>query len=136
MEQNELAVEESARARWSRIIDQQRSSGVPVAVFCRERSLPVSSYYGWRRKLSDTTADPGFIEARAIGEPGAGDKKPGGLRRAQSSRDIASVSNSSGVRIELAGGRQVLVTRGFDRQVLLEVIHALEGIAPVGGAAA
>jgi hypothetical protein len=39
------------------------------------------------------------------------------------------------VRIELAGGRQVLVTRGFDRQVLLEVIHALEGIAPVGGAA-
>ena len=72
---------------------------------------------------------------------GAGLSQPG-LRRVQSSRDIAPVSNSSGVRIELAGGRQVLVTRGFDRQVLLEVIHALEGlpsklegIAPVGGAA-
>lgn len=107
---------------------------MPVAVFCRERSLPVSSYYGWRRKLSDTTADPGFVEARVIGEPGAGDEKPG--------VGIASVPNSSGVRIELAGGRQVLVTRGFDRQVLLEVIHALEGLpsrlegtASVAGAA-
>jgi hypothetical protein len=42
MEQNELAVEESAAANWSRIIDQQRSSGLPVPVFCRERSVPVS----------------------------------------------------------------------------------------------
>ena len=126
MEQNELAVEESARAKWSRIIDQQRSSGVPAAVFCRERSLPVSSYYGWRRKLSGGPADSGFIEARVVGEPDIEEK--------QSGVGSGSVSNSSGVRIELAGGRQVLVTRGFDRQVLLEVIHALEGIAPVGGA--
>ena len=124
MEQNELAVEESARAKWSRIIDQQQSSGLPVAVFCRERSLPVSSYYGWRRKLSGGPADPDFMEARVVGEPEVEDKKSGG----------ASVSNSSCVRIELSGGRQVLVTRGFDRQVLLDVIHVLEGIAPVGGA--
>lgn len=123
MEQNELALEESARARWSRIIDQQRSSGVPVAVFCRERSLPVSSYYGWRRKLSSGPADPGFIEARVVGEPRAGDKKPG--------VGSASAPNSSGVRIDLAGGRRILVTRGFDRLVLLEVIQLLEGIAPV-----
>ena len=135
MEQIELVVEESARARWSRIIDQQQSSGMPVAVFCRERSLAVSSYYGWRRKLSDAGADAGFIEARVIGEPEAEMNKPGGLRPVQSSRDSPSFSKSSGVRIELAGGRQVLVTRGFDRQVLLEVIQALEGIAAARGAA-
>ncbi len=78
MEQNELAVEESARARWSRIIDQQQSSGLPVAVFCRDRSLPVSSYYGWRRKLRGVPVDPGFIEARVVGGPEVEEKKSGG----------------------------------------------------------
>jgi hypothetical protein len=123
MEQNELAVEESARARWSRIIDQQQSSGLPVAVFCRERSLPVSSYYGWRRKLRGVPVDPGFIEARVVGGPEVEDKKSGG----------ASVSLSSGVRIGLSGGRRILVARGFDRRVLADVIQVLEGIAPVEG---
>jgi len=32
------------------------------------------------------------------------------------------------VRIELSGGRQILLTRGFDRLVLLEVIQVLEGL--------
>jgi hypothetical protein len=120
MEQNESVVEESARAKWSRIIDQQRSSGLPVAVFCRERSLAVSSYYGWRRKLSGGPIDPGFIEARVVGEPEVEDKQSGG--------GGAFASNSSGVRIELSGGRQILLTRGFDRLVLLEVIQVLEGL--------
>jgi hypothetical protein len=118
MEQIELVVEESSRVRWSRIIDQQRRSGLPVAVFCRERSLPVSSYYAWRRKLSGGPADSGFVEARVV-DPEVEDKKS----------VVACVSNSSGVRIELPYGRQIVVARGFDRRVLLEVIHALEGAA-------
>jgi hypothetical protein len=123
MEQNELAAEESARLKWSRVIDQQRSSGLPVSVFCRERSLPVSSYYGWRRKLSGGPPDRGFIEARVVGEAAVEGKKAG--------VGNASAWNSSGVRIDLAGGRQILVTRGFDRLLLLEVIQVLEGVAPM-----
>jgi len=121
MEQIEVSASESARAKWSRIIDQQLSSGLAVSVFCRQRSLPVSSYYGWRRKLSGGPVDPGFIEARVVGEPEAETKKSG--------VSSASVSNTSGVRIDLAGGRQILVMRGFDRQLLLEVIQVLEGAA-------
>jgi hypothetical protein len=127
MEQIESAVEESARAKWSRIIDQQRTSGQPVAVFCRERSLPVSSYYGWRRKLGGGPVDSGFIEAQIVGAPEVGDKKRGDGGE--------NVSSSSGVSIELSDGTRVLLSRRFDRQVLLEVIEALARIVPVAGRA-
>ena len=126
MEPIESTSGESARARWSRLIDEQRSSGLPAAVFCRERSLPVSSYYGWRRKLSGGAAVPGFIAARVVDDRDAGDQTLG---------EGEPGSRSVGVRIELAGGRQVLVTCGFDRRLLLEVIEVLEQIAPLTGTA-
>ncbi len=127
MEQIESVVEESTRAKWSRIIDQQRTSGQSVAVFCRERSLPVSSYYGWRRKLAGGPAGSAFIEARVVGGPAAGGNKGG---------DVSEFAAcSSGVRIELPGGMQVLLSRGFDHQVLMEVIEIVARIVPVTGSA-
>ena len=109
--------------KWARIIDQQHGSGLPVSVFCRQRSLPASTYYGWRRKLSVGQSGPGFVEAKMV-EEGGGDPKPAGL---------APEVNAGDVRIELAGNRRVIVTRGFDRQLLLEVICVLEEMAGVGG---
>ena len=105
------------------------SSGSPgdARVLPGEICCAVSSYYGWRRKLNNGAAVPKFIARRVVeerggrGDPKLGEREPG--------------SRSAGVRIELAGGRQVLVRRGFDRRLLLEVIEVLEQAAGVSGAA-
>ena len=98
----------AARVKWSRLIAAQGGSGKSVARFCAERGIPASSLFAWRRRLR-ATADPaplasGFVEARVAGEAPQG----------------------CGVTIELGGGRRVSVARGFDRQLLLDVIEALE----------
>lgn len=112
---------ESARARWVRIIREQRESGETVAAFCASRGIAASSFYPWKRRLADAEgASPGamFVEAK--------------LGIDDDHRDGVGVVGVGGIAIELAGGRRVIVGRGFDRQLLLEVIEALE---PAGGGA-
>lgn len=100
---------ETARERWSRIIREQRESGESVGVFCARCSIPTSSLFAWKRKLGSMAdqrpAPSGFVEAQVRG---VGD------------------GHGGGVTIQLGCGRSVVVSRGFDRLVLLEVIAALE----------
>ncbi len=124
MENLEHVVTESARAKWTRIIEQQRSSGLAVSVFCGQRSLAVSSYYAWRRKLEPEPTAAGFVEATVVRERG-GEAIVGGL----------GAGTSLGVGIELAGGRRVVVSRGFDRRLLLDVIATLEEMSAMAGEA-
>jgi hypothetical protein len=99
----------AARARWARIIREQRESGLSVGVFCARRSIPTSSLFAWRRRLGE--AAPVFVEARVRG---VDDERGGGG------------GGVGGVAVRLGGGRHVTVVRGFDRRLLLEVIDALE----------
>jgi len=98
----------AAREKWSRIIEEQRASGLTVARFCEERRIPASSFFPWRKRLKDAPAGPAFVEAKV--------------------RGVAD-GDGGGVTIELAGGRRVMASRGFDRDLLLEVIEALESAA-------
>ncbi len=107
---------ESARTKWSRVIREQRKSGLSVKGFCGERNIPASSLFAWRRKLkSETGQSPAasvFVEAKIRG---------------------VDDGHSGGVMIELVGGRRIVVGPGFDRRVLLEVIQTLEsGVGVVG----
>jgi len=107
---------EAARAKWARLIEAQALSGLSAAEFCRRRRIWASSFFAWKRTLgnSDTqmpeSGGAGFVEAIVEGDGGG----PHG-----------------GITIDLVSGRRVTVSRGFDRQLLLEVIEALE---PCGGA--
>ena len=47
-----------ARQRWRALIAQQRESGLGVAAFCRGKSIPTSSFYGWRAKLEGRKQRP------------------------------------------------------------------------------
>ncbi len=97
---------EAAQAKWSRIIEEQRGSGLSVGAFCARRSIPASSLFAWRRRL----AAPAFVEAEVRGVD----------------------DERGGVTVQLGGGRRVAVVRGFDRRLLLEVIEALESVAGGG----
>ena len=100
------ARESSAFHKWRELVERQRSSGLSVAAFCARHGIAVPSLYAWRRRLAAT---PAFVEAKVAGAPG---------------------TRSSGViEVRLRGGRRLLVRReGFDRELLLEVVAALESL--------
>jgi hypothetical protein len=92
----------AAWEKWTRIIEEQRVSGLTVARFCEARGIPASSFFPWRKRLRGAPAAAAFVEAKVRGETGGG------------------------ITIELVDGRRVMVSRGFDRDLLLDVIGALE----------
>lgn len=100
----------AAREKWSRIIEEQRASGLTVARFCAERRIPASSFFPWRKRLESVRANPAFVEATV---------------RVESA--LPGVIGGVGIQVGSAG-RRVIVARGFDRQLLVEVIQALESM--------
>lgn len=92
--------------KWRELVERQRTSGLSVAKFCARHGVAVPSLYAWRRRLA---APPAFVEAKWVGAPGA---------------------RSSGmIEVRLRGGRRLLVRREhFDRELLVEVVAALESL--------
>src|SRR5688500_16196266 len=104
---------ESARDKWARIIDEQQRSELAVSAFCRQRSVPASSFFAWRRKLAECRARK-FVEVAVA-------------QRVDDASDATDGERAGGVTIELGSGlRRVTVTRPFDRELLLNVIDTLE----------
>jgi transposase-like protein len=94
---------------WRPTIDGQRSSGLAVAAYCRKHGISECSFYNWRRRLR---------------QPAQGKVAP-----AAPFVELKSpISSSSGsIEICLSGQRRLLVQRGFDRDLLVELIRTLEG---------
>lgn len=92
--------------KWRGLVERQRSSGLSVARFCARRGVAVPSLYAWRRRLA---AAPAFVEAKVAG--------------------VSGPESSGMVEVRLRGGRRLLVRReSFDRELLVEVVAALEGL--------
>jgi hypothetical protein len=96
---------------WRQIIDGQQPSGLTVAAYCLERGITQGSFYTWKRRLRQPAKrnrppKPAFIE---VSPPRA---------------EMAGT-----FEISLRGERRLLVRRGFDRDLLIEVVRALESIA-------
>lgn len=111
----------AAAERWRAIIEQQRQSGLGVSAFCRQRSIPTSSFFCWRRKLS-----------RPAGADGAGFGRAGSGRAGQfAAVKVIGQARRAGAAIEvrLRGGRRLLLRSGFDPDLLRRAVAALEGPA-------
>jgi len=98
--------------KWRELVERQRSSGLSVAGFCARRGIGVCSLYAWRKRLA---AAPAFVEARLA--------------------EVPTGTRSGGViEVRLRGGRRVRVRREtFDRELLTEVVAALEGLPVTTG---
>jgi hypothetical protein len=103
--------------KWRDLIEQQERSGESVSAFCAARLIGESSLYAWKRKLRSKEKTPvspaSFVEATIAG-PAAG--------------SVATWS-SGVIEVRLRGGRRVRVGRGFDRDLLMEVVSALEALS-------
>ena len=94
--------------QWHRIIEGQRSSGLTVAAYCRDRGVTEGSFYTWKRRLrspakSNRSSAPVFVEV----------KPP----------KTAAVE---AIEICLNRGRRLLVRRGFDADLLMDLVRILE----------
>lgn len=114
MDQNTSAVsksdqnpaKEDAATRWRKLIRQQQESGLPVSAYCRERGVSAASMFAWRRRL---TGSAGMFKPVKVVSDGRGAGEP----------------SDSAIELSLPGGCHLIVRRGFDRQLLLDVIDAL-----------
>jgi transposase-like protein len=96
---------------WRQIIDGQRPSGLTVAAYCRDRGIKDSAFYAWKRRLrssakSNRSPAPAFVEV-----------KPSNLPAAEA------------IEICLPGERRLLVRRGFEHDLLIDLIRTLESLA-------
>jgi transposase-like protein len=96
---------------WRQIVDGHRTSGLTVAAYCRDRGIKDSAFYAWKRRLrspakSNRSLVPVFVEVTP-----------------------PKTSAVGAIEICLPGERRLLARRGFDRELLIELIRTLECIA-------
>ena len=121
------------REKWRQIIKSQRASGQTAAAWCREHQVGQSTFFAWKRRLRSAAADFGqlpsglslrvedsrgaaeFVEVHATANCGRGD---------------ADAMECGSVAIEVCcrGGRRLLLRRGVDPALLVEMIQVLEGL--------
>jgi len=114
-------IRRAAREKWRRIIEEQRISGQTVAAYCRSRAITQASFFAWKRRLRSTVQATEFVEIRTAAEA-----KPFAAAAKPAIADAAE-GNSPAIELCLAGGRRLLLRRGVDRELLLEIIGMLEG---------
>jgi hypothetical protein len=96
---------------WRQIIDGQASSGLTVAAYCLERGITQGSFYTWKQRLRSSgkrscLPKPAFVE---VTPPRMG--------------------TAGTIEICLRGERCILVRRGFDHDLLIDLMRTLEGVA-------
>ena len=99
-----------AEARWRGLVSEQVESGKSVAAFCRERGVPASQMFFWKKRLRDSDA-PAFVEVAVSPVPEAAPQLP---------------QPGSAIEVRLRGGHSVVVERGFDANHLRALLLVLE----------
>jgi transposase-like protein len=95
---------------WRQIIDGQANSGLTIAAYCLDRGITQGSFYTWKRRLRqpakrNRSPKPAFVEVTP-----------------------SRVGTAGTIEICLRGERHLLARRGFDRELLIELVRALESI--------
>jgi hypothetical protein len=108
---------------WREIFREQAGSGLSHTDFCRERSIAIHSYFWYRRRLEWTKT----AAARRPTAPQAKPSAPSTLVPVRLSASSKPSTASGAIEVVLARGRCLRVSRGFDRQTLLDLVRVLEG---------
>jgi transposase-like protein len=127
---NQKPAREDAASRWRKLIEQQRESGLSVSVYCRERGISAASLFAWRRRLRPASSLPGaqmFKPVKLLTESkqrAADDADPVVIESPAAS--FIELPAASFIELCLPGERRLIVRRGFDRGLLLDLLDALE----------
>jgi transposase-like protein len=98
---------------WRQIIDRQQTGGMTVARYCRDRGITECSFYNWKKRLRGALpsqpkhlSTPAFVEVTR-----------------------SNPEKTDTIEILLRDRCRLRVGPGFDRQLLLDLIHTLEALA-------
>jgi transposase-like protein len=100
-------------ARWRGLVSEQVESGKSVSAFCRERGLPASQLFSWKKRFREAGAAR-FVEVAV--------NRPLETRAAVSAR-------GSAIEVRLNGGRSLFVEPGFNTNHLRALMAVLESEA-------
>jgi hypothetical protein len=103
---------EQAWAKWRTLVSEQEQSGQSVAAFCRERGLPGTQFFYWKRRLREAVK-PQFVEVQLA--------KPDGKPRGQ-----AGAAQSTPIEVRLRNGRSLLVAPEFEASHLRALLAVVE----------
>ena len=113
---------QDAATRWRKLLEDQRVSGLPITAFCRERGIAASSLFAWRRRLirgNEEIFKPVTIVSQAKRRREDGHDEAGGA---------IELPAASFIELCLRGELRLIVRRGFDNQLLHDVLRALESL--------
>jgi transposase-like protein len=86
--------------QWKSLIAAQESSGKSMKRWCRENDITESQYSYWKKKIKAESSNANEGRFLLVGEP-------------------------KGLEIVIGGRIRIVVSRGFDRDLLREVLETL-----------
>ena len=120
------------RADWRELVSEHARSGQGVTVFCGERGIRTSSFYGWKKRLG--LYDESKAGVRADWSSTAGQKSAAELpvrflelKLAATAEPIKpSITPSSMIEVRLPHGRSLIVAPDFDAIHLQRLLAVLD----------
>jgi transposase-like protein len=102
-----------AAARWRGLVSEQVESGKSVAAFCRERGVPASQMFSWKKRFREKDVAK-FVEVAVM----PSQEKPS-----------MPAMRARAIEVRLKGGRSLVVEPGFDASHLRILLGVLESEA-------
>jgi hypothetical protein len=135
------------RTDWRELVSEQACSGQGVTVFCRERGIRTSSFYGWKKRLGvDDEGKAGVPTARSssvgwkAGGPTDGSSTAGQKAAAEPPVRFLEVKLAATaepltpapmIEVRLPHGRSLMVAPGFDAMHLQRLLAVLDSFVLV-----
>jgi transposase-like protein len=114
------------------VIREQQTSGLSISAFCRERDVPLSSFFQWRRKLKERRREKKSTRRERPSREGGDANNPGDLNATAAKfvrvqLDAPLTAQRTGCEVVLPDGCRILVPTGCDASWLRALVEALQG---------
>ncbi len=98
---------------WRGVIQDQKSSGLSISAFCRERKVPAASFFNWRRKLAARECP---VEHKGVAATFVAVELP----------PSPAAASRSGCEVVLPNGCRIIVPIQCDAVWLGEILRTLQ----------
>jgi hypothetical protein len=98
---------------WQKLVSEQGQSGQSVSAFCRERGLPISRFFFWKKRLREAATSQ-FVEVQV----------------AKTNREPApGAALETSIEVRLGNGRSLVVGPHFDPSHLRALLAVVESVS-------
>src|SRR5690625_4969788 len=103
-------IDHELHATWRARLEEQQTSGLSAAAWCREQGIPDHQFYYWKKKFAPESKTPSAVEWTPVVL--IGDKE-------------SDQAGDRGITIRV-GSVSIAVQPGFDEALLIDVIKVIQ----------